>query len=194
MPICSSSAGQRLSDPASSSAALVATISSDLSPKEVVSLLALLEKHAACCAFSSSKLWQTSATAHRIDTDGSRIIGRRPYHVSSSERKIIDNHVSDLLERNIIRPWSSPVVLFHKKDGSVRFCVEYCALNKITRKDVYPMPHINDSLDCLEGTEYFSSIDLGSGYWQIPMHESDTEKTAFSTPDGFYEFNVMPFG
>lgn len=198
MPICSSSAGQRLSDPASSSAALVATISSDLSPKEAESLLALLEKHAACFDFSSSKLGQTSATAHRIDTDGSRIIRRRPYRVSSSERKIIEDHVSDMLERNIIRPsvspWSSPVVLVRKKDGSVRFCVDYRALNKITRKDVYPMPRIDDALDCLQGAEYFSSIDLRSGYWQIPMHESDKEKTAFSTPDGLYEFNVMPFG
>lgn len=86
-----------------------------------------------------------------------------------------------------------PVALV-EKDGSVRFCVDYRALNKITQKDVYPMPRIDDALDCLQGAEYFSSLDLRSSYWQIPLRESEKEKTAFATPDGLYEFNVMEFG
>ncbi|KAK8786810.1 hypothetical protein V5799_023415 [Amblyomma americanum] len=91
-------------------------------------------------------------------------------------------------------PWSSPVVLVKKKDGTLRFCVDYRKLNSVTKKDVYPLPCIDDSLDRLRQAKYFSSVDLRSGYWQIEVDERDREKTAFVTPDGLYEFRVLPFG
>ncbi|UYV65881.1 K02A2.6-like [Cordylochernes scorpioides] len=91
-------------------------------------------------------------------------------------------------------PWASPVVLIRKKDGSWRFCVNYRRLNKIAKKDVYPLPRIDDTLDCLREAKFYSSMELQTGYWQIDVEESDREKTAFITPDGLYEFNVMPFG
>ncbi|GBM15785.1 Retrovirus-related Pol polyprotein from transposon 297 [Araneus ventricosus] len=81
-----------------------------------------------------------------------------------------------------------------KNNGEWRFCVDYRRLNKISKKDVYPLPHIDDALDCLAGAKIFSMMDLKSGYWQIEVDDKERKKTAFVTSDGLYEFKVMPFG
>ena len=91
-------------------------------------------------------------------------------------------------------PWASPVVLARKKNGKLRFCVDYRALNKVTKKDEYPLPRIEEMLDSLGGSTYFTSLDLASGYWQVEMKPEDREKTAFITQFGTFQFKVMPFG
>jgi len=91
-------------------------------------------------------------------------------------------------------PWSFPIVLVPKKDGTIRFCVDYRRLNDITKKDSYALPRIDSSLAMLSGNQFFSSLDLAAGYFQIPMDEKDKEKTAFITDSGLWQFNVMPFG
>ncbi|UYV64450.1 hypothetical protein LAZ67_3000767, partial [Cordylochernes scorpioides] len=141
---------------------------------------------------------QTSVTKHKIETGNHQPIKHRPYRVSPTERQAIQTEVDKMLDAGIIRhsesPWSSPVILVKKKDGNWRFCVDYRRLNKVTKKDVYPLPRIDDTLDSLKGAKFYSSMDLRSGYWQIEVDEADREKTAFITPDGLYEFLVMPFG
>ena len=82
----------------------------------------------------------------------------------------------------------------NKKDGSPRFCVDYCALNKLTTKDIYPLPRIDGTLDRLSGANYFTSLDAASGYWQVPVYEAHRSKTAFITHYGLHQFKVMPFG
>ena len=91
-------------------------------------------------------------------------------------------------------PWASPVVLVPKKDGSLRFCVDFRRLNTITRKDVYPLPRVDDIFDTLNGACYFTSLDLASGYWQVELNDDAREKSAFATYHGLYEFIRMPFG
>ena len=91
-------------------------------------------------------------------------------------------------------PWSSPVVLVTKPDGTARFCLDYRKSNAVTKKDAYPIPRIDDTLDALGKAKFFTTLDLESGYWQIPMKDEDKEKTAFSTSQGHWEFQTMPFG
>eukprot|EP01053_Blabericola_migrator_P006868 Blabericola_migrator_1__6867@NODE_3478_length_1738_cov_13_943148_g2163_i0_p1_GENE_NODE_3478_length_1738_cov_13_943148_g2163_i0NODE_3478_length_1738_cov_13_943148_g2163_i0_p1_ORF_typecomplete_len151_score9_65RVT_1/PF00078_27/5_8e16_NODE_3478_length_1738_cov_13_943148_g2163_i011971649 len=101
-------------------------------------------------------------------------------------------------EQGIIRksssPWTSRVKIVPKPDGSIRVCGMYTSLNKVTIKDSYPLPRIDDILDDLQPHQYFMKLDLRKGFWQIPLHEESRPKTAFRTPFGLYEFNVLPFG
>ena len=89
-------------------------------------------------------------------------------------------------------PWASPVVLVTKKDGSTRFCVDYLRLNSLTIKDAYPLPRIDDSLRLLGNQQWFSTMDLASGYWQVAMSPEAKRKAAFVTNEGLFQFRVMP--
>ena len=100
---------------------------------------------------------------------------------------------SGVVERST-SPWASPIVLMKKKDGTVRFCVDYRKVNNITRKDAYPLPRIDTTLDTLSGSQWFSTLDLLSGYWQVEVEEADRDKTAFCVTEGLFQFRVMPFG
>ena len=134
---------------------------------------------------------------HGIETVGSPI-KQRAYRVSPKEGLIIKEQVEAMLAKGVIRPanspWSSPVVLVVKKNGSIRFCVNYKKLNDLTRKDAYPLPRTEELLETIAGHKVYSTIDLYSGYWQIPMEDDSVAKTTFVCREGTFEFLVMPFG
>src|ERR1051325_12104805 len=120
------------------------------------------------------------------------------YQMSAFELKELKSQLEYLLEKRFIRPsvspWGAPVLLVKKKEASMRLCVDYRQLNKVTIKNRYPLPRIDDLMDQLVGACVFSKIDLRSGYHQIRVKSEDIQKTAFRTRYGHYEYSVMPFG
>lgn len=171
---------------------------STLTADQKVQLQTLVNEYRDIFALSPDELGRTDLVQHHIDTGDHAPIRQRPYRVSDKQRGIIEEHVTDMLNRGIIQPsvspWASSVVLVKKKDNTDRFCVDFRRLNAVTRKDSYPLPRIDDTLDALNGTQFFSTMDLLSGYWQVSMHADSREHTAFITYGGLYEFLVTPFG
>ncbi|KAJ9548163.1 LOW QUALITY PROTEIN: hypothetical protein OSB04_020706 [Centaurea solstitialis] len=135
----------------------------------------------------------------RIDlVPGATPIAKSPYRLAPSELKEMLAQLQELLDKGFIRPstspWGAPVLFVKKKDGTMRMCIDYRELNKVTVKNKYPLPRIDDLFDQLQGAKYFSKIDLRSGYHQLKVREEDIPKTAFRTRYGHYEFLVMSFG
>ncbi|GJW00010.1 putative reverse transcriptase domain-containing protein, partial [Tanacetum coccineum] len=129
---------------------------------------------------------------------GAAPVARAPYRLAPSEMKELSEQLQELSDKGFIRPssspWGAPVLFVKKKDGSFRMCIDYRELNKLTVKNRYPLPRIDDLFDQLQGSSVYSKIDLRSGYHQLRVREEDIPKTAFRTRYGHYEFQVMPFG
>lgn len=171
---------------------------SALPDQEQTGVRSLLYKYQSVFSAHDGDLGCTNLISHDIPLLDDVPVRQRYRRIPPSEYEAVKAHINQLLESQVIResssPYASPIVLVRKKDGSLRMCVDYRPLNGKTRKDAFPLPRIEESLDALSGARWFSTIDLASGYNQVPVLEKDRPKTAFCTPFGLFEFNRMPFG
>jgi hypothetical protein len=174
------------------------SMETDLDRKQILRVKQLLRKYVYLFAPNPKGPLITPRVKHRINTGDATPIKIRPYRLSPAENEKASTEIKEMLANKVIRksqsPWAAPIVLVKKPDGSTRFCVDYRKLNQVTKKDVYPLPRIDDTLDKMKGMKYYTSMDLASGYWQVEIQEEDKEKTAFICAMGLFEFNVMPFG
>jgi hypothetical protein len=175
-------------------------VSNEMDETKKLQLLQLLfEFHDIWLYDHKSKINHLGDVEHEIVTnEGTKPIRCKLRPLTLVEESIIDEHLDLMVKRDVIRPsnspWAAPILLADKKNGKIRFCVDFRRLNKQTRRDAYPLPNIQRILDKLGGKRYYSTIDLRDAFWQIRVSECDKEKTAFISHRGLYEFNSMPFG
>ncbi len=159
---------------------------------------ALLRQHQEVFSKHDLDLGITSIVEHAIDTSEAAPIKQRPRRVPMAFAGEDREAIQKLLDQGSVRPstspWASPLVLVRKRDGSVRPCVDYRAVNAVTTKDAFPLPRTEDCLDAVAGASIFSTLDITSAYNQIPVREADIPKTAFVTRQGLFEYCTMPFG
>ncbi|MGL5708693.1 MAG: reverse transcriptase domain-containing protein [Aeromonas sp.] len=162
------------------------------------SIKSLLNRFSSCFSESITESKMCNTTCHNIETGRSNPISVRNFRVPIYLEDEINTEIENMLKQGIIQPstspWCSRVVPIRKKNGKLRLCVDYRALNAITVKDAYPMPRIDEIIDSLADAKIFSTLDATTGYYQIPMKGSDMCKTAFAWKSGLYQYTRMPFG
>ena len=133
-----------------------------------------------------AKPGRTTIIQHEIHVGDMALICQRPYRIPYSRRQAVKKELDEMLASAVIRPstspWASPTVLVEKNDGGLRFCVDFCKLNQVARFDAYPMPLIKEVFESVGSAAVLTTLDLASGYWQIPMAPESQNKTAFTTP------------
>lgn len=173
-------------------------INPNLTPERRKELVTLLREFKDRFAWNKDQIGRTNVCELSLPLTSTEPVHQPPYRVSHREREIIRQQVDDMLRRGVIREsssaYASPVVLVRKKNDEWRFCVDYRKLNLTLKDMAYPLPLIGDILTYMNGCKHFCTLDMNSGYWQIPIREEDKHKTAFITADGLYEWQVTPFG
>lgn len=173
---------------------------SNLTQEQKDKVYRLFERWESVFPKTSMDLGHTSEVRHKIELTDNAPFKEPVRRIPPAIYMEVKEHLQEMLDIGAIResksPWSSNVVIVRKKDGTIRFCIDFRRLNQRTKKDAYAIPRVEDTLHLLAGSRYFSKLDLKSGYWQVELEEEDKEKTAFQVGGGlgFYECNRMPFG
>lgn len=167
-------------------------------PEEYIScVLEIVQANKDLFAKHDIELGHTETVKMKIKTGNHPPIKNRPYRTPLNKRQTIDKAIDEMLAAKIITrsqsPWSFPLVVVGKNDGTQRMCVDFRSLNKIVTPASHPLPLIDDILSLLDKSKYFTTLDLKSGYWQVKLDEESKEKTAFACHKGLFQFNRMPF-
>jgi hypothetical protein len=177
---------------------LVDRVQVEMTDEERKLLVMMLHRNRGVFMTKGTPLGHTHLVEHDIVTTEPGPIRQSLRRIPFGLRDEAQKEVESMLTKGVIEPsnspWAAPVVLVRKKDQSLRYCVDFRRLNSITKKDSYPLPRIDEALDSLGNSKFFTTLDLASGYWQVGLSDTAREKTAFLTPSGLYQFTVMPFG
>ncbi len=162
-------------------------------------LLRTLNRHKDVFAHHPYDLGQFKGFQAEIHTEPNVApVRHKPYSIPIAKREFLDSEITSMIKAGVVRPscspWAAPVVLVSKKDGGMRTAIDYRSLNSVTRKDCFPLPMINEIIDSVGNSRWFTALDLQSGFWQLPLREEDCMKTAFVTHRGLFEFTRLPFG
>ncbi|KFD60577.1 LOW QUALITY PROTEIN: hypothetical protein M514_27243 [Trichuris suis] len=172
-------------------AQLIETTGAPLTVSQEGKLRGMLSKFRSAFAASEFDIGRTSVLKHDIIRDSNRPVRHPLLRLSPLERNEVSQLIQRMLDNKIIEPsnspWAAGIVPVRKKDGSIRLCVDYRKLNEVSRRDAYPIPRVDETLEALARARYY-------GYWQVELTDAAKEKTAFITHDGLFQFNVMPFG
>ncbi|HYN44606.1 MAG TPA: RNase H-like domain-containing protein, partial [Candidatus Limnocylindrales bacterium] len=175
-------------------------INQELKPDQRAELTKMLESFRQLFARNPRSPGVLATTKCRVPLKDPNMVPLRfpPYRLAPKMLEELRRQLAELLENKIIResrsPWAFPIVMVPKPDGTIRFCTDFSKLTPHVKYDAFPLPRIDDTLDRLAGAKYFTTLDAASGYWQIPVEESDKEILSFITPVGSYSYNVMPMG
>ena len=171
------------------------SVSDPLTSEQRAEVEALIEQ---CPDVLTSVPGCTDLIQHDIKLSTSEPIRSKGYPVPFKARDVMDSEIKEMLELGVIEksvsPYSSPVVLVPKKDGSVRFCIDFRKLNKVTEFDAEPMPNMEEVKNRMSGHTFFTRMDCSKGYWQVGLLDNCKHLTAFETPQGLFQFKTMPFG
>jgi hypothetical protein len=161
-------------------------------------LLALINEYRDCFATTIEEVGTSTKGELKIELLDSTPVAYRPYRLSHAEREEVNRQIQTLKTHGIIRdstsPYASPILLVRKKNGEQRLCIDFRQLNARTIRFQYPLPQVEDLLGKINGMNFYTVLDMMTGYWQIPVAENSIEKTGFITQDGHYEWLKMPFG
>ena len=177
---------------------LVSGIHPDVPTEHVENMRKLLVDFSDILSRDEFDMGLTDLIQHDIDTGQERPVRQQLRKTPMVHNQIIETHIQSMLKQGLIEPshsdWSSNIVLVLKKDKSYRFCLDYRQLNRVSRPDIFPLPRIDSSLDALAGSSWFSTLDLRSGYYQVPLNPRDAHKTAFISRSGSWQWRVLPMG